>query len=79
MPNGHSIGGDQGFKELVLNSSKESSTMKVAHVSSFQLFIAKFKEILIINIVSIILVSAFLQHLFREPLLARLRNILENN
>ena len=48
-------------------------------VSPFRQFISKFEEILVVIVGDIILISAFWQSLFRDELLAWLRNILESN
>jgi hypothetical protein len=69
---------DNRLKESTLDLEKYPGVDQPPQVSSLRKFLKRVKEHLIMNIVSLILVSAFLQHLFREPLLAYLRSILEH-
>ena len=74
-----SRGVNQGFKETNLTSSEDSSTGIKPEVSPFRQFISKFEEILVAIFLGAVLISAFWQSLFRDPLLAWLRDILESN
>lgn len=69
---------DNGLKENARDADKYPSVDQPPQVSSLWKFFKRVKEHLIMSIVSIILISAFLQHIFREPLLTNLRSILEH-
>ena len=77
MANWGSVGGRWRLREMPLNYWKYQNGDRVPQVSPLRKFFNKFNEHIIINMVSLILVSAFLQHLFREPLLAYLKRMLE--
>lgn len=69
---------DNKLNESTLDLEKYPGVDQPAQVSSFRKFFKRVKEPLIMNIASIILVSAFMQHIYREPILAYLRSMLEH-
>jgi hypothetical protein len=69
---------DNRLKESNLDLEKYPGVDQPPQVSSLRKFFKSVKEHLIMSIVSLILISAFLQHIFREPLLTYLRSILEH-
>ena len=71
------IGVNQGFKEIKLTSSQNSSIGTKQKTSPFQPFLRKLEEILVALFLYAVLLSAVLQSLFRDELLAWLRSILE--
>lgn len=71
------IGVNQGFEEINLTSSQDSSVGTKQKASPFRQFISKIEEILVAIFLYAVLLSAVLQSLFRDELLAWLRNILE--
>ncbi len=79
MKNRPSIVVNQGFKETNLTSSKDSSIGLKKEKTTFRQFIIKFADIVVIIFLGAVLISAFMQPLFRDLLLAWLTNILENN
>ena len=76
MANWGSVDGRWRLRKIPLNFLKSPNGGRVPQVPPRELF-KRLKEHLTINMVSIILVSAFLQHIFREPLLACLKRMLE--
>ena len=74
-----SRGINQGFKETNLTSSEDSSTGIKQEVSPFRQFISKFKEILVVIFIYVVLIAAFWQSLFRDTLLAWMKDILASN
>ncbi len=78
MANFHSIGVDQTAKGLSANPYDESLVERVRQSPLIRRFLHQLKEILAIIIVSLVLISAVMQPLFRDALLARLRSILES-
>ena len=79
MQDGPSIAAKQGLKETKLASSKDSSIGLKKEGITFRKFIIKFADIAVIIFLVAVLISAFMQPLFRDLLLDWLRNILENN
>lgn len=79
MKNRSSIAVNQGFKETNLTSSKDSSIGLKKEKTTFRQFICKFADIVVIIFLGAVLISAFMQPLFRDLLLAWLTDILENN
>jgi hypothetical protein len=77
MQEGTSIGVNQRFREIKRTSPRDSITDAGQTVSSFRQFMNKGKEILVAVLLYAILLSATLQSLFRDQLLAWLREILE--
>jgi hypothetical protein len=77
MQEGTSIGVNQGFKERKRTSPGDSIIGIEENVSSFRQFINKGKEILVALLLYAILLSAALQSLFRDQLLAWMKEILE--
>lgn len=77
MQEGTSIRGNQGFKEMQRTSIGDSIIITGENVPSFRQFINKSKEILVAIVLYAILLSAALQSLFRDQLLAWLKEILE--
>lgn len=73
-----SRGVNQGFKGTNLTSSQDSSIDAKQEASPFRQFIGKIEEALVALLLYAILLSAILQSLFRDQLLAWLRNILES-
>lgn len=75
-----SIGVNQGFKETNLTSAQDSSigTKLKAKLSAIRQFTGSLEEILVAIFLYVILLSAVLQSLFRDELLAWLRSILEH-
>lgn len=69
---------DNGLKESTRDLKKYPGVHQPPQVSPLRKFFKIVKEHVIMSIASIILISAFLQHIFREPLLAYLRSILEH-
>lgn len=79
MKNRSSIVVNQGFKETNQTSSKDSSIGLKKEKTPFRQFIIKFADIVVTIFLVAVLISAFMQPLFRDLLLAWLTNILENN
>lgn len=74
-----SIAINQDFKKTNLASSKNSSICLNKKKINFPQFIIKFADIVVIIFLGAVLISAFMQPLFRDLLLGWLRDILENN
>ena len=70
---------NQGFKETNPTSSNDSTSVIKKEGTTFRQFIIKFADIVVIIFLGAVLISAFMQPLFRDLLLAWLTNILENN
>jgi hypothetical protein len=79
MQDGSSIVVDKGFKETKLTSYKDSSIGLKKEGTTFRQFIIKFADIGVTIFLVAVLISAFMQPLFRDLLLDWLRYILENN
>jgi hypothetical protein len=79
MNNRSSIIVNQGFKKTNLNSSQDSSIGLKKEKTTFRQFIIKYVDIAVSLFLGIVLISAFMQPLFRDLLLDWLRNILESN
>ena len=79
MKKGPSIVVDQGFKETNPTFSNDSTIVIKKEGITFRQFIIKFADIVVIIFLGAVLISAFMQPLFRDLLLAWLRSILENN
>jgi magnesium-transporting ATPase (P-type) len=70
---------NQGFKGSNLTASKDSNIGIKKRKIIFRQFIIKFADIAVTIFLVAVLISAFMQPLFRDLLLDWLRNILENN
>lgn len=79
MQNWPSIAVNQGFKETNLTSSKDSRIGLKKKKINFRQFIIKFADIAVTLFLIAVLISAFMQPLFRDLLLAWLTDILQNN
>jgi hypothetical protein len=74
-----SIGVDQCFKGTHLTASEDSSIGIKKEGTTFRQFIVKFADIVVTIFLVAVLISAFMEPLFRDLLLAWLRDILESN
>jgi hypothetical protein len=79
MRNWPSIGVNQGFKETHLTASEDLSIGIKQEETTFRQFITKFADIVVTLVLVAVLISAFMEPLFRDLLLAWLRDILESN
>ena len=79
MQDGSSIAVNKGFKETKLTSYKDSSIGFKKEGTTFRQFIVKFTDIVVTIFLVAVLISAFMEPLFRDVLLDWLKNILENN
>jgi hypothetical protein len=79
MQDGASIVVNKDFKETKITSYKDSSIGFKKEGTTFRQFIVKFADIGVTVFLVAVLISAFLQPLFRDLLLDWLKYILENN
>jgi len=79
MQDGSSILVNKGFKDTKLTPYKDSSIGLKKEGTTFRQFIVKFADIGVTVFLVAVLISAFLQPLFRDLLLDWLKYILENN
>jgi hypothetical protein len=79
MQDGASIAVNKGFKETKPTSYSDSSIDLKKEGTTFRQFMVKFADIGVTAFLIAVLISAFLQPLFRDLLLDWLKYILENN
>jgi hypothetical protein len=79
MNNRPSMVVNQGFKVTNLTASQDSSIGLKKQKIPFRQFIIKFADIAVTIFLLVVLISAFMQPLFRDLLLDWLRYILETN
>jgi len=79
MNNRASIVVNQGFKKTYLNASQDSSIGLKKGNPTFRQVIIKYVDIAVSLFLGIVLISAFMQPLFRDLLLDWLRKILETH
>lgn len=78
MQNWPSIAVNQGFKETNLTSSKDSNIGLKKKKINFRQIVVKFADIAVTTVLIAVLISAFMQPLFRDLLLAWLTDILQS-
>jgi magnesium-transporting ATPase (P-type) len=79
MQDGSSILVNKGFKDTKPISYEDSNIGIKKEGTTFRQFIIKFADIVVTIFLVAVLISAFMQPLFRDMLLDWLKNILENN
>jgi len=79
MQNWPSIAVNKGFRAVNMTSSNDSSIRHHKKKTNFPHFIVKFADIAVTIFLITVLISAFMQPLFRELLLGWLRDILQNH